>query len=462
MGYDTYLEIAGQTAIEWRKQSSWIPRLLFDYSNSVIEEGEGGDFEHDPDSEERYWPVIGELRSSVAEVRKVLAQNGFGWLFVVAGYGGLRGGSVAGALLTGMMAVKFRAEHPEVEWEESRALIKQQLEVSARATPEEDLDALGRLLASAWLDPEREVLLFKDLRYGDVMEPSTSGVSQAIFAAEEVGDDPLPAARAVEAVALLFREAPTLAWPMLLSILLRHLPDEAEVKYVFTEELYEYDIDTVADANTYLDEYWQSAGSGLADYSERLGTLYGALAQFENQLGSSYWFGRAAAELVRLKELNGDRTTGTRKARGDVLESLVDALLKAEGMDLELLKKNFSTEEEEIDLVLGNGLSHAFWAAHHSPYILVECKNWAEKVGVKSLRDFEGKLEDRKSAARIGIFVSMSGFTKPFRKRLKTVQIRGVGTIFPVTGADLESMIASRTPLSEWLRTVGALHALGV
>lgn len=82
MGYDTYLEIAGQTAIEWRKQSSWIPRLLFDYSNSVIEEGEGGDFEHDPDSEERYWPVIGELRSSVAEVRKVLAQNGFGWLFV--------------------------------------------------------------------------------------------------------------------------------------------------------------------------------------------------------------------------------------------------------------------------------------------------------------------------------------------------------------------------------------------
>ncbi|UOQ88162.1 restriction endonuclease [Agromyces endophyticus] len=458
MGYDTYLEVAGRTAIEWRKQSSWLPRLLFNYSDAVIE---GGDLECDPDDDTTPWPVIGELRSTVAGVRNVLEQNGFGRIFVVGGYGGLRGGAVAGALLTGMMTAKHMMENPDATWDESRALIEHEIEISASATPEDDLDALGRLLASAWSDPDREVLLFKDLRYGSLPEPSTSGISQAIFAAQAAGDDPLPAGRAVEAVTLLFREAPTIAWPFLLAILLRHLPDEAEVRYVFTEELCEYDINTVADAKAYLDEYWRSAGAGLADYSERLGSLYGALAQFENQLGSNYWFGRAAAELTRLKDLNGDRTTATRKARGDALESLVDALLRAEGEDLELLKKNFSTEEEEIDLVLSNGLSHAFWVAHHSPYILVECKNWAERVGVKSLRDFEGKLEDRKGAARVGVFVSMSGFTKPFKRRLKTVQIRGVGTVFPVTGADLESMIASRIRLSEWLRTIGALEALG-
>jgi hypothetical protein len=159
--------------------------------------------------------------------------------------------------------------------------------------------------------------------------------------------------------------------------------------------------------------------------------------------------------------LNRDRKSSTNKSRGDVLESLVDVLLKTEP-ELAVLEKNFSTPEEEIDLLLTNGLSHPFWLAQSSPYILVECKNWRKPVGVKELRVFESKMEDRRGALRIGIFISTSGFAKTFIERLKSIQGRGVGIIYAVSGEDVRQLIATRRTLSDWLRTDGATRAFYV
>lgn len=62
---------------------------------------------------------------------------------------------------------------------------------------------------------------------------------------------------------------------------------------------------------------------------------------------------------------------------------------------------------------------------------------------------------------RRGDFVSMSGFTKPFKDRLKSVQSKSVGVTFAVTGDDLRALVSRRQRLAEWLRGEGALKAFG-
>jgi hypothetical protein len=101
-----------------------------------------------------------------------------------------------------------------------------------------------------------------------------------------------------------------------------------------------------------------------------------------------------------------------------------------------------------------------FWVAHGSPLILVECKNWTEKPGMPELRIFESKIRDRGALCKIGIFVSVSGFTKTFLKRLKKFRSAD-GVIFAIDGADLEWIVTSKMRLTDWLREEGIRRSLG-
>jgi len=176
-------------------------------------------------------------------------------------------------------------------------------------------------------------------------------------------------------------------------------------------------------------------------------------------VGAEFWFARAADLLARLRALAFDEEATTR-ARGDALESLVDALVHTEEPELQVLEKNFRTAEVEIDLAVTNGLKDPFWIALTSPLILIECKNWTKRVGVPELRIFESKMRDRGALCRIGVFVSISGFTKPFLDRLKAVQAGG-GVIFAVDGEDLVRLIGEKRRLTDWLRDEGLRRSLG-
>ena len=101
-----------------------------------------------------------------------------------------------------------------------------------------------------------------------------------------------------------------------------------------------------------------------------------------------------------------------------------------------------------------------FWIAQGSPLILIECKNWTAKIGVPELRVFESKIRDRGALCKIGVFVSMSGFTKPFLERLKSFQVAG-GVIFAIDGVELGSLVTSKTRLTDWLRGDGIRRSLG-
>jgi len=166
--------------------------------------------------------------------------------------------------------------------------------------------------------------LLLDYLYEVPVEMSSETIGRAIRAAEAANIAPLPVARAVQTLVLLIHEAPLVAWPMLMTVLLQQLPADTPVRYVLTEGILEFEMSDLDAAEAFVDEYWTSTGSAIADYARNLGILFGTLADFETRLGTQYWFGQAAAALRQLDELNYDRGASTAKARGDALERLME------------------------------------------------------------------------------------------------------------------------------------------
>lgn len=468
MGFDTYLDVGDRTALMWRKSTSSMPRLLFRHDQThtaavVSPENPMHEFEV-------------EYRATAADVLDTLRDGGLGWDSSVATYSTVRQGIVAESMLyvadrfapglwKGAAGVVGAEDAPasegldEPEWD--AAAWDKKLAAFQAQSPSDDLKALGELLALQWLDNGHEdVVIFKDMVYEGPISASTSFIFEIMDAAKARDLDQYAVARAAESFALLYTDAPLLAWPLLVCVLLHHLPPETPVSYVLTEHAHQSEVSSDEGAKEYLEDYWLSSAEGLVSQASILGRLFGVLASFDSKLGREFWFARAAEALGRLDAVNADKEQHSTKARGDVLETLVDALLRTEEPELSVLQKNFRTSEEEIDVVLTNGLTHPFWTAQSSAYMFVECKNWSSPVGVKELRVFESKMRDRGAVCKIGIFVAMGGFAETALERLKVPQ-RDLGAIFAVTGHDLRELVIKKTRLTEWLRTEGAIRALG-
>lgn len=451
MGYDTYFEVGERTLIDYRKQAGDLPRFVFDSSDAVIK---GGDEDEAPESI--------DFATTAAGALAVLETQGFGWSACVAAYGAVRSGWASGDYLTGMYAADDYRVDNEGEFQEVVLHAEKRVAKESEATPESDLAALGQLLAASWVDEAVEEPLFlHEFLWGDMPSSLTGHISQVIDAARQAGTPPLPPARAVETLSALFREARLVAWPILMTVFLTHLPADTPVNYALTEGMDDFEIDSRPSAKAFVDKWWTSTGEAVADYARNLGVLFGVLADFEGRMGSQYWFGQAIAALDHLESLNADRSTSTNKQRGDALERLVEALFSAEGHDLKVAEKNFRTDEEEVDLVLRSNLPDAFWLAQNSPYWFVECKNWSKPVGVAEIRVFESKMDDRKSSVRIGVFVSASGFYGTAVTRLKQAQTKDIGLIYAITLEDIRGLIERRQTLSNWLLHEGAMRVFG-
>jgi hypothetical protein len=447
VGFETYLQVGGQTVVQWRKTTGDLPRLLFARSELKVELSDDG-------SETE----AVAFNSTAGKCLTTLTQQGLGWSASVASYSAVRSGHSSEAVLHGMYWVEACDRLADAALEEH---VERRLEAERVTTPEQDLRYFGAIIAAQLVDPESDVLLLGELSWDESLEATSALLFQARDAAVKADQPILPVLRAVETLMILFREARLVAWPILISTLLQQLPSNTPTTYVLSDGIQEFEMTDLAGAEAFIDEWWSSTADGIGEYARNLGVLFSTLSEFQTRLGPPFWFGQAAVELGQMDRLNRDRKSSTNKSRGDVLESLVDVLLKTEP-ELAVLEKNFSTPEEEIDLLLTNGLSHPFWLAQSSPYILVECKNWRKPVGVKELRVFESKMEDRRGALRIGIFISTSGFAKTFIERLKSIQGRGVGIIYAVSGEDVRQLIATRRTLSDWLRTDGATRAFYV
>jgi hypothetical protein len=443
VGFDTYLQIDDRILLMWRKHAGVLPRVLFRYADLYVRTGDDEDGA----------PTLEVGFEALAEdILKTLAEGGLGWRAAVAAYAEVRfSGYSAGFLMGTVMSEGGgvdRMERAKAAFEE--------------LSPETDLLSLGELMVGEWRDERDEISLLSTLTYDGDLPSAYDAAFKTWENAHERGiENAFAAGRAAESLAMLDRTAPMLAWPLLVCIFLHQLPSDATVRLVLTEDAAQSgDVVDEETAREYTAGYWSRASDALASEARTLERLFAVLAGSTLDTGSEFWFARAADLLERMRVLNKTPDV-TNHARGDVLESLIDALLRTEAPEVRVVEKNLRTEEEEIDLVLSNGLSDPFWSTLTSPIIFVECKNWSKKAGVPELRIFESKMRDRAAVCRIGIFVSRSGFTSPFMTRLKAIQA-DVGVIFAIDGVELAELVSSKRRITDWLREEGLRRSLGV
>lgn len=135
--------------------------------------------------------------------------------------------------------------------------------------------------------------------------------------------------------------------------------------------------------------------------------------------------------------------------KGKLLEEFSKLFFSFEG-GLIVDSVNFRTENEEIDLILKHKIDDPFWSQINSPFIFVECKNWSSKVGSDEVKLFKSKVTDHGNLTRIGILISVNGFTEG----IDTEQIRVVKEdkiLCAIEGKDIETFLNSKMSLTEFL-----------
>ena len=135
--------------------------------------------------------------------------------------------------------------------------------------------------------------------------------------------------------------------------------------------------------------------------------------------------------------------------KGKKLEELLNLLISVDG-NFDILP-NKRTNSEEIDLVIQNKGRNSFYSQLASPIILIECKNWASKIGSKVIRDFAQKIQNRpRMLCKIGVLVTISPLTKDAKEEL--VGYRGKEfLIVEVSKEDISKIIAKRNTFTSML-----------
>lgn len=123
------------------------------------------------------------------------------------------------------------------------------------------------------------------------------------------------------------------------------------------------------------------------------------------------------SELARLLEAAFEEDDPQKK--GDLLEDAAEHLIDL--VDAFEYARNVTATEEEIDVMVHNHFDTHI--QRWSTPILVECRNRADPVQAKHIRDFEGKLWNRN--ADTGFIISRKGFTGGAEEQI--IKSRGPG-----------------------------------
>lgn len=105
------------------------------------------------------------------------------------------------------------------------------------------------------------------------------------------------------------------------------------------------------------------------------------------------------------------RKAGTTTQKGRRLEALLTFLL-SQVPDFDVWERNLRTDTEELDIVVvQRSTTGRCWSTVGAPFILVECKNWAERVGQPQVSTLRVKMQGRRGNVRISLIIGASGFT---------------------------------------------------
>lgn len=207
-------------------------------------------------------------------------------------------------------------------------------------------------------------------------------------------------------------------------------PDDVPIEMEFTEIVDARPPFTEQEVSGYLDGLLDSLKSRAAHFFLAFGNLFIAPS-------------RDASRAVVIPTVGR-----TAKERGDVFEDFTERIFENEpGFTVH---RNVRKSDQEIDIVVLNRIPDPFWASLQSPFLLVECRNRRLKVQAKDVRDFEIKLLNSSALARIGLIVSMSGFTK----ECSTSSVRSCREGYRILLADrakVMSRLHNHQSTKEWL-----------
>lgn len=134
------------------------------------------------------------------------------------------------------------------------------------------------------------------------------------------------------------------------------------------------------------------------------------------------------ADFEKVRNLMSKRTKGLEAKRAPTMpiRDLLSKALEAEGPEkgkalerltveifhtikgLKVLDVNVRLKAEELDMVLQNNINVGFWRFAGSP-IIVECKNWSDKVGAREISVLSDKLNSIGPDAKTGILIAPNG-----------------------------------------------------
>jgi len=115
-----------------------------------------------------------------------------------------------------------------------------------------------------------------------------------------------------------------------------------------------------------------------------------------------------------------------------------------------LVDKRLNTVNEELDIVFRNNVDKPFWISLNSPHIIIECKNWNNKIQAEVIRSFETKMINHINLTKIGIFVAASGYESGcFVEQVRGG--RGENVIVLISGNEIDKFLESSQDTIEWM-----------
>lgn len=134
---------------------------------------------------------------------------------------------------------------------------------------------------------------------------------------------------------------------------------------------------------------------------------------------------------------------GDAAIRGRRMEGLLSFLF-GQVRGLSIHSRNHRTDTEEIDIVLRTEhYADRPWYQDGVPFLLVESKNWKDRVGQPDVSAFITKVQGKRDRCRIGIMCSASGFSEDARRQ----ELRLAATKFVIVMLGPEEML-------DWMRSV--------
>lgn len=153
---------------------------------------------------------------------------------------------------------------------------------------------------------------------------------------------------------------------------------------------------------------------GVIDDNSPMPTITGTM--FRDWFRQNAWVAKSHAQQDaghhHIKTLYAAMQADTTiHGKGRALEELVAAIFSSVPA-FEVIKRNATTETEEIDVVVWNKGSDSNWS-RESELILIECKNWhSQKVGKNEYVCFREKLLNRSARAKLGFLVCTGSFAE--------------------------------------------------